>query len=220
MKTRIVIGVMLCCCLSVSAKAETKASDPTSIILKRYRDWLVRGKVEDAETVRGHMAALKEDGSWPDVNYKGTDRHDWEPFYHMFRLGAIAKAYAKDGHALHGDKALLKKILLAVDHWLAKGYRCPNSWYNTNATPNWMGMIAACINDDLTGERRKAMVQIVGTHLRRGRRRWPTGANLMDVARTAIVQASLTGNTALLTEAAKRVAGEIKISAGEGIKDD
>jgi hypothetical protein len=79
-------------------KAETKASDPTSLILSRYRDWLVKGKVEDAETIRGHMAALKEDGSWPDVNYQGRDRHDWEPFYHMFRIGAMAKAKTTKQH--------------------------------------------------------------------------------------------------------------------------
>ena len=208
------------CCLCVSAKAETKASDPTSVILSRYSDMLVEGEVKDAKTVRGHMTALKKDGSWPDVNYKGRDRSDWGPFYHMFRTLDIAKAYAKKGHPLHGNKELLGKILLAIDHWLTSGYKCPNSWYNTNATPKWMGDIAALINDELTGDRRKAVVEIVGTHLRRGRRRWPTGANLMDVAETAIVMASLTGDTALLTEASKRVAGEIKVSAGEGIKDD
>jgi len=97
------------CCLCASVKAETEVPDPSSTILARYRTMLAEGKVKDAETVRGYMAALKEDGSWPEVNYQGRDRHDWEPFYHMFRLGAIAKAYAKDGHALHGDKAQLKK---------------------------------------------------------------------------------------------------------------
>ena len=52
------------CCLCVSVKAETQASDPSSIILARYRAMLVEGEVKDAETVRGHMEALKEDGSW------------------------------------------------------------------------------------------------------------------------------------------------------------
>ena len=210
---------VILCCLCASVKAETEASDPTSVILRRYSAMLVEGKVKDAETVRGYMTALKEDGSWPDVNYKGKDRSDWEPFYHIFRLGAMAKAYAKDGHALHGDKALLKKIHLAMDHWFAKRYRCPNGWYHGIAEPNWMGMIATCINDDLTGDRRKATMAIVGAQ-GKGRRRWGTGANLMDVALTAIVKAALTGDTALLTEASKRVAGEIRVSAGEGIKDD
>ena len=219
MKTRRLIGAILCC-LCASVKAETKAPDPTSAILSRYSAMLVEGKVKDAETVRGHMTALKKDGSWPDVNYKGKDRSDWEPFYHMFRTLDIAKAYAKKGHPLHGNKELLGKILLAMDHWLTNGYKCPNSWYNTNATPKWMGDIAALINDDLTGDRRKAAIEIVGIHQRLGRRRWSTGANLMDVAQTAIVNACLTGDTALLTEAARRVAGEMKVSTGEGIKDD
>ena len=152
MKTRILIGVMLCCCLCASMKAEAKASDPTNMILARYRSMLVEGKVMDAKEVREHMKALKEDGSWADVNYKGTDRRDWEPFYHIFRLGYIAKAYAKPGHALHGNKALLQTILLGIDHWLANSYKCPNGWYNTTATPDHFSKIAVYINDDLTGD--------------------------------------------------------------------
>ncbi|MFC1805734.1 polysaccharide lyase family 8 super-sandwich domain-containing protein [Planctomycetota bacterium] len=200
-------------------EAETSASDPSSIILARYRVMLVEGKVPDAETIRGYMTALKEDGSWPDVNYKGVDRSDWEPFYHLFRTLDMAKAYARKGHPLHADKALLGKILLALDHWLTNRYRCPNGWYNTIAAPRYMGDIAALINDELTGDRRKAVIEIAGFQVK-GRRRWGTGANLMDVAQTAVVKASLTGDTALLTEAARRVAGEVKVSAGEGIKDD
>ena len=207
------------CCLGASVEVEAKASDPATVILTRYRSMLVEGEAMDAKEVRKHMAALKADGSWPDVNYQGKDRRDWEPFYHIFRLGALAKAYAKPGHPLHGDKALLKTILLAIDHWLEKGYKCPNSWYNTHATPGHFSNIAVYINDDLTGDRRKAVIAIAGTQ-EGGRKRWATGANLMDKAKTAIVKTSLTGDTALLTEASKRVAGEIKISAGEGIKDD
>ena len=132
-KVSYIAACVLVCCLCVSAEAETKTSDPSSIILARYRAMLVEAEVPDAETVRGHMAELKEDGSWPDVNYNGKNRSIWEPFDHMFRTGAMAKAYAKDGHALHGDKALLKKIHLAMDHWFAKRYRCPNGWYHTHA---------------------------------------------------------------------------------------
>jgi chondroitin AC lyase len=180
---------------------------------------LVEGEVMDAKEVRKHMASIKKDGSWADVNYKGRDRSDWEPFYHIFRLGDIAKAYAKPGHPLHGDKALLKTIHLAIDHWLASGYKCANGWYNTTATPGHFSKIAVYINDDLTGDRRKAVIAIAGAQ-ERGRKRWSTGANLMHKAQTIIAKAALTGDTALLTEASKRVAGEVKISAGEGIKDD
>ena len=161
MKTRILVGVMLCC-LCVSAKAESKASDPATMILTRYCSMLVEGDVMDAKEVREHMANIKEDGSWADVNYKGTDRRDWEPFYHIFRLGALSKAYARPGHALHGDKALMKTILLAIDHWLANDYKCANGWYNTTATPDHFSRIAMYINDDLTGDRREATMAIVG----------------------------------------------------------
>jgi len=207
------------CCLCVSAEAEPQASDPSSVILTRYRSMLVEGEAMDAKEVRKHMASIKKDGSWADVNYKGRDRRDWEPFYHIFRLGALAKAYAKPGHALHGNKALLKTILLAIDHWLEKGYRCSNWWYNDIAVPGHIGNIAVFINDDLTGDRRKAVIKIASIQ-GKGRRKWTGGANLMDVAMIAIAKAALTGDTALLTEASKRVAGEVKISAREGIKDD
>ncbi len=213
------VKTMTAICVTMIVTAFAEPNEPTSIILSRYSAMLVEGEVKDAQTVRRHMAALKQDGSWPDVNYRGRDRSDWEPFYHMFRTLDIARAYARKGHPLHGNKELLGNILLALDHWLAKGYRCPNSWYNTIATPRWMGNIAALINEELTGDRRKAVIEIVGIQ-GKGRRRWGTGANLMDVAQTAIVKAALTGDTALLTEASKRVAGEIKVSAGEGIKDD
>ena len=218
MKTRILVGVILSC-LCASAHAETKADEDMTTILTRYRSMLVEGEVMDAKEVREHMASISKEGTWADVNYKGTDRNDWEPFYHIFRLGALGKAYAKPGHPLHGDKALLKTILLAIDHWLEKGYKCPNSWYNTHATPGHFGNIAVYMNDDLTGDRRKAVIEIVGNE-GFGRRRRSTGANLIDLAVTVIAKASLTGDTKLLAEAARVVAGEIKLSAGEGVKDD
>jgi len=219
MKTRILAGVLLCGCLCAAAKAEEKASDEMTTILTRYRAMLVEGEVMDAKEVREHMASISKEGTWADVNYKGNDRRDWEPFYHIFRLGYIAKAYAKPGHPLHGDKELLKTILLGIDHWLANSYKCPNGWYNTTATPDHFSKIAVYINDDLTGERRKGVIAIAGVQ-ESGRKRWATGANLMHKAQTIIAKAALTGDTALLTEASKRVAAEIRLSIGEGIKDD
>ena len=218
MKSLIHIGVMLCCA-SMTAQAETKAAEDMTTILTRYRSMLVEGEVMDAKEVREHMESISKEGTWADVNYKGKDRNDWEPFYHIFRLGYLAKAYAKPGHALHGDKALLKTILLGIDHWLAGGYRCGNWWYNDIAVPTHFGKIAVYINDDLTGDRRKTVVKICSIQ-GKGGRKWGTGANLTDVAIIAIGKAALTGDTALLTEASKRIAGEIRISAGEGIKDD
>ena len=211
---------VILCCLCVSAQAETKAANPATMILTRYRAMLVEGEVMDAKEVREHMASISKEGTWADVNYKGNDRRDWEPFYHIFRLGYIAKAYAKPGHPLHGDKALLNTILLGIDHWLASSYKCPNGWYNDIAVPDHFSKIAVYINDDLTGDRRKALIKIANTlgapkHLNRLK-----GASLFHIIQPLIAKAALTGDTALLTDLSKRAAGAITISAGEGIKDD
>lgn len=220
MKTGLLVGAVLCCCLCAVAKAEEKTSDEMTEILTRYRAMLVEGEVMDAKEVREHMANISKEGTWADVNYKGNDRRDWEPFYHIFRLGYLAKAYAKPGHPLHGDKELLKTILLGIDHWLANSYKCPNGWYNVVAVPDHFSKIAVYINDDLTGDRRKAVIKLTNLlgapkHLNRS-----TGANLFHILQPLIAKAALTGDAARLADLSKRAAGAITISAGEGIKDD
>ena len=88
------------------------------------------------------------------------------------------------------------------------------------AVPDHFSKIAVYIHDDLTGDRRKAVIKITGLlgaprHLNRS-----TGANLFHILQPLIAKAALTGDTARLADLSKRAAGAITISAGEGIKDD
>ncbi len=61
-----------------------------------------------AEIVKRTIARLREDGTWPDVDYTDRTRGGWRTARHMCRVLNLAQAYAKPGHALNTTNALLR----------------------------------------------------------------------------------------------------------------
>lgn len=184
-------------------------------ILERQGSMQMKRSTPDTATIQRYRESLREDGSWPDVDYQSKARNIWPPHKHLSRIEAMALAYAQTEHNVRGDKELLGNIHLALDHWLAKDYTSTNWWWNQIATPRALGQIAVLINDELTGDRRRAMLAAIGKCSI-----GMTGANLMDKAQIVMVRACLANDDALLKRAVDAIVGEINVSNGEGIQPD
>ena len=209
------VWVLVFCWCCASAGGATGQQDSLPVILARDRTVLLNRAALDAKTIADYQAALQADGRWPDVDYGNQDRAGWKTMAHLSRIQAMAAAYALEGQGLHGNKALLDQIDLALDHWLAKRYQNPNWWYNKIWVPRAMADISVLLNDELTGERRKAAMAIM-SEAKIGM----TGANLMDLAQIDMIRSCLTGDTTSVAKAANAISREIVVGHAEGIQDD
>lgn len=67
----------------------------------------VTSLVASAKTYMGNM---KDDGSWPDVNYASKAQTNWPAMTHLNRLKNLAVAYVSPGSALKGDENCMPRL--------------------------------------------------------------------------------------------------------------
>jgi chondroitin AC lyase len=186
------------------------------VIIERYRQLLFEAAPPDAKVTRDLAATLAADGRWPDVDYRDTTGSNWRPSTHLSRTRTLALALVHPKSPLAGDAAVKAAALRAFDHWVAKRYQCPNWWWNRIGVPMAMRDIVVLLEPELSAERLDkgwaVVAQSGGIDM--------TGANLVWVAGLAVLRAAREGDGKLLAQASARIAGEIKIGAGEGIQAD
>jgi len=198
--------------------------------------------MNDLETIRSRMldhlreppdsgrvlqmrSSLQEDGSWPDVNYGGSSTTTWEPAEHLRRLLTLAQAWFAPASDSRGDADLGGEIARALDCWLSRDPRRP-WWWDCIGAPGMVSLVLLMLDGDLTDAQRAKGFEI----LKRARMGdgedkaasggSPTGQNLVWQAEITARRAVLQKDEALLRRAFIRIASELRISDGEGIRAD
>ena len=82
-----------------------------------------------ARTVKEYIARLRDDGTWPDVDYASQRRGGWTTARHLGRVHDLARAYAKPGHPMAGSAEVAGAVRRALEHWVEKNYTNPNWWW-------------------------------------------------------------------------------------------
>lgn len=167
---------------------------------------------------RQHLAALRPDGTWPDIDYADKDRAGWKPAQHVYRLLQLAKTYRTRGQELFGDAKLKAAILQAFDAWVRLDLKCPNWWYNQIGVPTTLGEFLILMEKDLSPEQRAAGIAILK---RATWQKW-TGQNLVWGTSIQVVRGCLENSPPVLSEAYDRMYQEIRIAPDghEGIQAD
>ncbi len=208
--------------LTVSAPALAAGADQH---IQTVRERLIAGlvptntKSAEAEALltraRAWAAALRPDGTWPDIDYGNNQAAAWPAPGHLVRLGRMAAAFRMAGQPLFESKELKDKIQKSLDHWLAKDYRNPNWYPNEIAVPRYLGELYLLMQKDLALAQLAAGLKIME---RSGLRM--TGANLVELARNVILRGCIEDSPELVAAAFARVAREIRVTSGEGIQPD
>ena len=98
----------------------------------------VTSLVASAKTYMGNM---KDDGSWPDVNYASKAQTNWPAMTHLNRLKTLAVAYVAPESALKGDEEVYDQIVSGLNYWYAMKPSSTNWWYWEIGWPQEMGVI-------------------------------------------------------------------------------
>ena len=138
---------------------QSKKSD-IEILRERIHTEYMQQRVSD-DKVKDILSTLKNDGTWPGINYADTSRIAFEHTVHLDNMVLLASAYKKENSAFKGDKNLKQKLELSLDYWLKNDFICENWWNNQIGTPGAMLSLLYILDKDLTKERTDKMIKIV-----------------------------------------------------------
>ncbi len=199
---------------------ENKKMKDLQVVRKRlYESFLTRIPTRipnpSPAEIKGFVASLQPDGSWPDIDYKDRTRSMWKTTFHLQRLQAMVRAYRSRGHVLYKNPNLKRSILSALDFWFRKDFKNSNWWWNEIGVPMALSPTLILMEDNLSKDQRNA-----GNRLLKRAALGMTGQNLMWVAKITLIRGCLEDKSEIVVEASKRMADEIRITSKEGIQAD
>jgi len=161
------------------------------------------------DRVQKLLRSQREDGTWPDVDYRKMTRSRWPAGnLHLSHLVDIARAPRTPATESACHKAL--------GYWLKGDFRNPNWWWNEIGVPQRIGSAGLLMDEFLTPTERAGIVKI----LRRSRIGM-TGQNRIWLAECVLMRSLLENDPATARAAREAIVGEIAMSKTvEGIQSD
>jgi chondroitin AC lyase len=198
--------------------AGSAIADDLDTLYTRYNNAFLASTATPKETdVRGFMADLSANGTWPDINLSVTDQVSWTPQNHIKRIASMGKAFITPGGGLTGDASLGAAISKAVDAWIAKDPKSTNWWFNEIGLQQSLGPVTYILKGKLTSAQTSGLDAIMARSWKSSQR---TGANLVWISRITVWRAVLNRDESLLKSAVDAIAGTIDMTTGEGVQRD
>lgn len=168
------------------------------------------------KTIINFQRQLNKDGTWPDIKYNDDKRSDWEPSKHVVRIAEMAKAYCKPGHPLFKNKDLHFSILLALNHYLSKNYKCKNWWYNRIGVPRSMADILILMGNAIPKETSALALKKIVSQAKIGM----TGQNKVWLSEILLVRSLVENKPELTKRSLRSILSELRVTTQEGIQPD
>jgi chondroitin AC lyase len=92
---------------------------------------------------------LREDGTWPGINYEDVSRTGFEHRFHLSNMVELARAYKSDNSIYRKSKEVKNTLERALQNWVDHDYFCDNWWYNQIGTPSNLVTILLITGDEL-----------------------------------------------------------------------
>jgi chondroitin AC lyase len=199
-------------------KAKAVADGDLEIIRERIIIDLQQPAV-NKEEVGTLVKTIREDGTWPGINYVDTSRTGFEHRIHLENMLTLARAISKKGSPFLNDVAIKKALSASLDYWLKNDFRCQNWWWNEMGTPQLMINILMLMDTNLTENQKNAGLKIANRANLEAFGARP-GGDLLPIAGMLGKQALFTRDEAVLERVITVMASEIKITTDRGIKPD
>jgi chondroitin AC lyase len=169
----------------------------------------------ELDSVEKYLAALKVDGSWPEIDYNSKERGGWPPRNHISKLLAIAKGYQTKGTKFYHKKAVSEKIHLGLNYWLENDFQCPNWWYPEIGVPQVLAPVMILMETELSAEQFEKGIRILNRSAI-----GMTGQNKVWQSGNVLLRNLLLKNEDTIRMAATSIQEELVVSTGEGVQPD
>ena len=187
---------------------ETEISDQVVVELHQRYPFNV-------EKITGYMETIREDGSWPDINYNDQKPSGWSVKEHADRVLELAKLYRAEEGDCHWGPKLESVIHLALGYWFREKPFCKNWWYNQIGVPKTLGPAFLLMKEQLNPEEKEAAVEVM-----ENARFGMTGQNKVWLAGNVLMRGLLQDDFELVKAARDTIVSEITTGMQEGIKSD
>ena len=161
------------------------------------------------------METIREDGSWPDINYNDQKRSGWSVKEHADRVLELAKLYRAEEGDCHWGPKLESVIHLALGYWFREKPVCKNWWYNQIGVPKTLGPAFLLMKEQLNPEEKEAAIEVM-----ENAKFGMTGQNKVWLAGNVLMRGLLQDNFELVKAARDTIVSEITTGMQEGIKSD
>ena len=169
----------------------------------------------DLEQINHYVETIREDGSWPDINYQDQKRSGWSVKEHADRILLLAKLYRAEEGYCSWESRLEEVIHRALDYWFQNKPVCKNWWYNEIGIPKVLGPVFLLMKEQLSPQEKQAAVEVMEKA-----RFGMTGQNKVWLAGNVLMRGLLQDDYALVQAARDTIVSEIRTDRVEGIKSD
>lgn len=188
------------------------------VIRHRIINELLESEVDEAQ-ISVLIETIKQDGSWPGINYENVFRTNYEHRKHIDNLVALSKVYKNPSSSFYESEELKNCFIQAIDFWNEHDFIADNWHTNEIGNPrNWI-TILFLMEDELSEEQTMDLVEMTG---RANFNSWGArpGGDQIKIAGIAAELAVFLNDEETLSAAIEIMANEIQISSGNGIKPD
>ncbi|WP_163324107.1 polysaccharide lyase 8 family protein [Draconibacterium mangrovi] len=169
----------------------------------------------NVEEVEKQLNDLREDGTWPDIDYPSKTRGYWSPRFHLERMLLIARAYQNPETRFYQDAEVSAKIHAALNHWLNNDFQSPNWWHPVIGVPMILTPTLILMEPELTEEQlQKAMPILNRCDIGR------TGQNKVWQSGNVLLRSMLNRDVELIIKAGASIQEELIVSTEEGVQPD
>lgn len=167
------------------------------------------------DRIKKYMDDIRDDGSWPDIDYADTRRSGWDAKRHADRVLELAKLYHADGPSCTWSPRFREVIRLALGYWFRTKPVCKNWWYNEIGLPKTFGPAFLLFREQMQPDELKEAVKVMDNA-----RFGMTGQNKVWLAGNVLIKGLLTDDYALVKTARDTIVSEITTTREEGIQSD
>ncbi|HEY9560193.1 MAG TPA: hypothetical protein VIR29_05325, partial [Anseongella sp.] len=163
---------------------------------------------------------LRNDGSWPGIDYVDTSRTGFQHSEHMSNLVSMSRAYRKEGSAFFESKSLKTAFDKALNYWLEEDFICANWWWNQIGIPGRLVEIMLIMGkDNFTPEQWEGCFQVAGRANLEASGARPSGDRIV-IAGILAKQLLANDDSDGFDKVIGVIEGEIKFSTERGMQYD
>ncbi len=188
------------------------------IIRKRVIAELMAPKAEQSH-IEEMLNTIRENGSWPDIDYEDVSRTGWEHRFHLEHIGDLSRAWKQPESAYFQHPEVKEAIFSALRFWFEHNFKCENWYFNVIRTPREITRILLLMDNDLTDAMKEDGLRLslwadpsaVAHNI---------GGDVIKVAGINAKRALFLRNEQLLEESVRIMSETIHITTGQGIQPD
>lgn len=147
--------------LSAVPGSDVDFDEDLETVRRRVIAKLLEPTVDEQQVVE-LMSSIREDGSWPRIDYADTSRTGFEHQEHLDNMLALGRSYRQPESPYYDDAEVRDAVWRSLDFWIAHDFLSENWWWNEIGTPQRIGDLLLIMDEATTDEQVEGTAPIVG----------------------------------------------------------